>query len=83
MSNRYRYYTSLAIASLATTSLAKCSVLVLIADDRVDDAERQADLKGAGATGRFVGSGDGGTEVAEVSAGIDYARRRIAASTIR
>src|SRR5208337_3484818 len=30
MSHRYRYYTSLAIPSLATTSLAKCSVLVLI-----------------------------------------------------
>src|ERR1035437_2394252 len=30
MSNQYRYYTSLAIASLGTTSLAKCSILVLI-----------------------------------------------------
>src|ERR1035437_10860574 len=30
MSNQYRYYTSLSIASLGTTSLAKCSILVVI-----------------------------------------------------
>ena len=29
------------------------------AEDRVDDAERQADLECSGATGGFVGSGDG------------------------